>query len=75
LSNYRPIRLLTSFSKIFKKVMKTRLLDHLTKYNILTKEKYGFRKKLTTQNATCNLTTEILMCWIRNWWWGVYFVT
>ena len=37
MSNYRPISLLTSFSKIFEKVMQTRLQEHLTKYNILTK--------------------------------------
>jgi len=41
--------------------MQTTLLDHLRKYDILTKEQYGFRKKLTTKNATCNLINEILM--------------
>ena len=40
--------------------MQTRLLDHLIKYSILTKEQYGFKTKLTTKNATYNLTTEIL---------------
>jgi len=62
LPNYRPMPLLTSFYKIFKKVMQTRLLDHLIKYNILMKEQCGFGKKVTRENATCNLTNEILMC-------------
>jgi hypothetical protein len=57
-ANYRPILLLTTFSKILEKVRKTRLLNHLTKYNILTKEQFGFRTKLTTENATYALTTK-----------------
>jgi hypothetical protein len=40
--------------------MLNRLLAHLTKYNILTDEQYGFRTKLTKENATYNLTNEIL---------------
>ena len=59
-SNYRPISLLTSFSKIFEKVMLNRLLTHLTKFSILSNEQYGFRTKLTTENATYKLTNEIL---------------
>ena len=60
MSSYRPISILTSFSKIFEKVMHTRLLQHLTDHNILVKEQYGFRTNLTTDNATYHLTTEIL---------------
>jgi hypothetical protein len=50
--NYRPISILTSFSKLFEKVMQIRLLYHLTDHNILSKEQYGFRTKLKTDNAT-----------------------
>ena len=60
MSSYRPISILTSFSKIFQKVMHTRLLQHLTDHNILVKEQYGFRTNLTTDNATHHLTNEIL---------------
>ena len=38
MSNYRPISLLTSFSQILEKVMQTRLMSNLTKYNILSSE-------------------------------------
>jgi hypothetical protein len=31
-STYQPVSLLTSFSKIFERVMQTRVLKHLTKY-------------------------------------------
>jgi len=38
--------------------MQTRLLNHLTKCNISTKEQFVFRTKLTTENATYGLTTK-----------------
>ena len=59
-SNYRPVSLLTSFSKIFETVMQRRILKHLTSYNILNSEQYGFRLGLRTDNAAYKLTTEIL---------------
>jgi len=59
-SNYRPVSFLTSFSKIFEMVMQKRILKHLTNYNILSTEQFGFRLGLRTDNATYKLTTEIL---------------
>ena len=59
-SNYRPVLLLTSFSKIFDTVMQRRILKHLTKCNILNTEQYGFRVGLRTDNATYKPITEIL---------------
>ena len=38
----RPVSLLTSFSKIFETLIQRRILKHLTKYNILSSEQYGF---------------------------------
>jgi hypothetical protein len=52
-SNYRPVSLLTSFSKVFETVMHGRILKHLTNYNILSTGQYGFRLGLRTDNATC----------------------
>jgi hypothetical protein len=40
--------------------MPTKLLMHLTDHNILSKEQYGFRTELKTDNATYQLTNEIL---------------
>jgi hypothetical protein len=40
--------------------MQTRLLKHLIDHNILSEEEYGFRTKLKTDNATYQLTNEIL---------------
>jgi hypothetical protein len=41
-------------------VVQRRILKHITKYNILSIEQYGFRVGLRTDNATYQLTTEIL---------------
>jgi hypothetical protein len=59
-SNYKPISLLTSFSKILGKVLQTRLLDHLHRNNIISKEQYGFWKGLTTDDAVYKLKNEVL---------------
>ena len=34
-------------------------MNHLTKYNILSSQQYGFRENLTTDNATYHLTYAI----------------
>jgi hypothetical protein len=47
ISNYRPISLLTSFSKIVEKVMFNRLMNHLKKYAVLNLNQYGFQKNLS----------------------------
>ena len=50
LSNYRPISVLTVFSKIFEKVAYTQLYNYLENNFILYRQQYGFRaKKCTTQ--------------------------
>jgi len=59
-SNYRPISLLTSFSKIFEKTIYFRLTEYLLNIKILTENQYGFRKGLATENAIFKLINEIL---------------
>ena len=61
--NYRPISLLPVFLKILEKIMHSRLYQHLQTNNILTTEQYGFRKCLSTEQATYSLTNNILMAW------------
>jgi hypothetical protein len=60
ISNYRPISLLTSFSKIMEKVMFDRLMNHLKKYAILSPNQYGFQKNLSIDNAVYSLLNKIL---------------
>jgi fructose-1,6-bisphosphatase/inositol monophosphatase family enzyme len=54
ISNYRPVSLLTSFSKVLEKVMYNRILRHLNNNNILPEEQFGFRKNLTTGKQHVN---------------------
>jgi hypothetical protein len=60
ISNYRPISLLTSFSKIFEKIIYKRLANHASTHNILSKTQFGFRTKMSTGNAIYQLTNNIL---------------
>ena len=60
-SNYRPISLLTSFSKIFEKIIYSRLYKHINKNEILAREQFGFRQKSSTELAIYTLTHNILM--------------
>ena len=60
ITNYRPISLLTSFSKIFEKVIFNRLCNHVNNYNILAHEQYGFRKNMSMEDPSYNLINNIL---------------
>ena len=58
-TNYRPISVLPSFSKVLEKVVYNRLYKFLDKYNILADEQYGFRSKRSTYMALLELTTNL----------------
>jgi len=49
---HRPISLLTFFSKIFKKIIYSRLYKHLYTNNKLVKEQYGFRINSFTETVS-----------------------
>jgi hypothetical protein len=60
-TNYKPIPLfLMSFSKIFGKLLYSRLYKHICANNILVKERYGFRINSSTEAASYNVISEIL---------------
>ena len=59
INNYRPISLLTSFSKIFEKLIFARLHKHLLTNRILAKEQYGFRNNSSTEKAAYDVINEI----------------
>jgi hypothetical protein len=59
ITNYRPISLLTSFSKIFEKLIFVRLYKHLLTNRILANKQYGFRNNSSTENAAYNVINEI----------------
>ena len=57
--NYRPISVLTCFSKLLEKIMYKRLISYIEKQNILSKHQYGFRKDRSTEHAIIELTDKI----------------
>ncbi|PNF17939.1 hypothetical protein B7P43_G18419 [Cryptotermes secundus] len=50
--NYRPIAVLSVFSKILEKLVYNRLISFVTKYAILTEVQNGFRKNKSTETAS-----------------------
>ena len=52
--------MLTSFSKVLEKALYRRLIEHIDNNNILNKQQFGFRKRLSTEDAIFKLTHEAL---------------
>ena len=59
-SNYRPISLLSAFSKIFEKHMHTRVYNFLQHNNCLYDRQFGFRKNRSCEHALLVAQNEIL---------------
>ena len=59
-SNYRPISLLGSFSKIYEKIMHVRLINFFDSNNSLFDSQYGFRPGRLCQHALLNAQDTLL---------------
>ena len=57
--NYRPISLLSCFSKIFERVVYNQLYNHLQINKLLYESQYGFRKSHSTELAALELIYSI----------------
>jgi len=60
LANYWPISLLTSFSKVFEKIIYDILLKHIETNNILAVGQFSFRTSLSTEKTSYKLIDIIL---------------
>ena len=58
-NNYRPISLLSVFSKILEKVMFDRVYDYLITLRILYEFQFGFQKNKSTYMALISLTDKL----------------
>lgn len=59
LVNYRPITLISILSKIFEKLMHSRITHFLNKHNVITPEQNGFQKNKSTTLAIFSLIKRI----------------
>ena len=59
-SNYRPIFILPILSKIFEKLMYSRLIKFIDKHKILHKKQFDFQKGKSTQHAIVDLYSNII---------------
>ena len=58
LTNYRPISILTCFSKIFEKLIYNRLISFFQKSSVLHDSQYGFRNGMSTTHAVLDDLTS-----------------
>ena len=59
-NNYRPISVLSCFSKILERIMYNRLYSFLVENNILYDKQFGFQKEHSTEHAILQLANQIL---------------
>ena len=59
IGNYRPISILPVFSKVFERLMYTRLMTYITEHKILSNLQFGFRKGYSTEMAISVLIDNI----------------
>ena len=59
-ANYRPVSLLSSFSKILEKIVYKRLYSFITHTNNFSSQQFGFRQNHSTTHATTLLINNIV---------------
>lgn len=59
IGNFRPISVISNFSKIFEKCLKDRLVEFLHNNNILSKNQFGFTSGLSTTDAIYEVVKNI----------------
>jgi hypothetical protein len=58
MDNYRPISLLSCFSKILEKIVANRVMNYLNWNNIISNNQFGFRKKHSTSQPLLHFLNE-----------------
>ena len=59
LTNYRPISLLPTISKVFERIIYDQMYEYLNENNLLAEEQFGFRKYHSTEYAAISLVDHI----------------
>ena len=58
-SSYRPISLLSTVSKLFERIIATRLASYVSQQHLLPHEQFGFRKKHSTVSQLARISDYI----------------
>ena len=58
-TNYRPISLLSSLSKLLEKIVARQVFSYLNRHGILYKHQYGFRKRHSTSHPILHFLDKI----------------
>ena len=66
MSNYRPISLLPTLSKIFEKLMYARLISFFSKHEILYENQFGFQSNMSTDYAVNQVLNHIIKTLEKN---------
>lgn len=61
-SNYRPISILPTISKLFEKHVNSHLMGYLNKYKLIHENQSGFRQKHSCQTALVKLIDNWMTC-------------
>ena len=59
-NNYRPVSVLSILSKVFERIMYSRMLEYLETYKILINNQFGFRKYHSSYMALMVLMNELI---------------
>ena len=62
MNNYRPISVLSGFSRLFEKVIHNQLFEFLTANNLLSNNQFAYRKLHSTITSLMNVTDT----WYKN---------
>ena len=57
--NYRPLSILSPFTKVLERIIYNQLQSFLDKYNILCEYQFGFRKGHSTEQAILEITDKL----------------
>ena len=72
-TNYRPISLLPTLSKIFEKLMHARLFSFLETHKVIYDSQFGFQKGKSTNHSLIEITEKIRNCMEKKLWlWYFY---
>ena len=66
LNNYRPISILPCFSKLYERVMHSRIYLHLKNNNVLFNQQFGFQAEHSTEHAAVLFSDHILSTFEKN---------